>query len=170
MKGFAIAKSIQFRECYDYFLESELYQKLADEKLLIPYERVSSSHLPFSGGYVSIRPESIAFISYPYKWCFTQFKKSALATLDILKHALGHNMILKDANTYNIQFNNRQPLLIDILSFEKYKEGETWVGYKQFCENFLGPLALMSYKDIILGRMLREYIEGIPLSYLSHGK
>ena len=156
-----------YKECYDYFLESGLYQKLVNEKLLIPHETVSSSHLPFSGGYLTIRPEPIPFISYPYEWCFTQFKKAALATLDILKHALDHNMILKDANAYNIQFNNGQPLLIDTLSFEKYKEGETWVGYKQFCENFLGPLALMSYKDIRLGRMLREYIEGIPLDLIS---
>ena len=156
-----------YKECYDYFLESGLYQKLVNEKLLIPHETVSSSHLPFSGGYLTIRPEPIPFISYPYEWCFTQFKKAALATLDILKHALDHNMILKDANAYNIQFNNGQPLLIDTLSFEKYKEGETWAGYKQFCENFLGPLALMSYKDIRLGRMLREYIEGIPLDLIS---
>ncbi len=156
-----------YKECYDYFLESGLYQKLVNEKLLIPHKTVSSSHLPFSGGYLTIRPEPIPFISYPYEWCFTQFKKAALATLDILKHALDHNMILKDANAYNIQFNNGQPLLIDTLSFEKYKEGETWAGYKQFCENFLGPLALMSYKDIRLGRMLREYIEGIPLDLIS---
>ena len=130
----------------------------------------SSSHLPFSGGYLTIRPVPIAFISYPYERCFTQFKKAVLATLDILKHALDQNMIVKDANTYNIQFNRGQPLLIDILSFEKYKEGETWASYKNFCENFLGHLALMSYKDIRLGRMLREYIEGIPLDSLSHGK
>jgi len=159
-----------YKECYDYFLESWLYQKFLNEKLLISYETVSSSHLPFSGDYLAIRPEPIAFISYPYEWCFTQFKKAALATLDILKHALDHNMTLKGANTYNIQFNNGQPLLIDILSFKKYKEGETWVGYKKFCENFLGPLTLISYKNIRLGRMLREYIEGIPLNSLSHEK
>ena len=129
-----------------------------------------SSHLPFSGGYPTIRPELVPFIPYPYERCFTQFKKALLATLDILTHALDHNMILKDANTYNIQFNNGQPLLIEILSFEKYKEGETWAGYKKFCENFLEPLALMSYKDFRLGRMLREYIEGIPLDSLSHEK
>jgi hypothetical protein len=41
------------------------------------------------------------------------------------------------------------------------------MGYKQFCENFLGPLALISYKDIRLSRMLREYIEGIPLDLIS---
>ena len=76
-------------------------------------------------------------------------------------------MILKDASAYNIQFYQGQPVLIDTLSFEKYQEGKPWVGYKQFCENFLGPLALMSYKDIRLGQMLREYINGIPLGLVS---
>ena len=33
-----------YKECYDYFLESGLYQKLVNEKLLIPHETVSSSH------------------------------------------------------------------------------------------------------------------------------
>ena len=159
-----------YKECCDYFLESCLYQKFVNEKLVTPHETVSSSHLPFFGCYLAIRPEPIAFLSYPYEWCFTKFKKAALATLDISKHALDHNTILKYPNIYNIQFNIGQPLSIDILSFEKYKEGETWAGYKNFCENFLGPLALMSYKDNRHGRMLREYIEGIPLDSLSHGK
>ena len=156
-----------YKECYDYFLESGLYQKLVNEKLLIPHETVNTDHLPFSNGYRTIRPECIPFVSYPYEWCFTQFKNAALLTLTILKHALNHNMILKDANAYNIQFYQGQPILIDTLSFEKYQEGEPWSGYKQFCENFLGPLALMSYRDIRLSRMLREYINGIPLELVS---
>ena len=67
-----------YKKYYDYFLESWLYQKFVNKKLLIPHETVSSTHLPFSGGYLDIRPEHI-------------------------------------------------------LSFEKYKEGETLAGYKKFC-------------------------------------
>ena len=156
-----------YKENYDYFLESGLYKKLTNQELLIPHKTADIPHLSFPNGYLTIQPEVIPFVSYPYEWCFSQFKNAALVTLDILKHALDHNMILKDANAYNIQFRNGQPLLIDTLSFEKYQEGETWAGYKQFCENFLGPLALMSYKDIRLGRMLREYIDGIPLNLIS---
>lgn len=156
-----------YKENYEIFLKSGLYDKLVNEKLLIPHETVDSCHLPFSDGYRTIRPEPIPFISYPYEWCFTQFKNAAVVTLAILKHALNHDMILKDANAYNIQFYQGQPILIDTLSFEKYQEGEPWAAYKQFCENFLGPLALMSYKDIRLGRILREYIDGIPLDLVS---
>ncbi len=156
-----------YKENYEYFLESGLYEKLVNKGFLIPHETVDISHFPFSNGYRTIRPESIPFVSYPYEWCFTQFKKAALVTLKILKRALDHDMILKDANAYNIQFYQGQPILIDTLSFEKYQEGESWAAYKQFCENFLGPLALMSYKDIRLSRILREYIDGIPLDLVS---
>jgi hypothetical protein len=45
-------------------------------------------------------------------------------------------MIVKDANTYNIQFNNGQPLSIDILSFEKYKEGRLGRVIKSFAKTF----------------------------------
>ena len=140
-----------YKESYEFLLESGLYEKLINEKLLIPHE--TANDLPFSNGYKTIRPKPIPFISYPYEWCFTQFKNAALVTLTILKRALSHGMILKDANAYNIQFFQGQPILIDTLSFEKYQEGEPWAGYKQFCKNFLGPLALMNYRDIRLGRM-----------------
>ncbi len=154
-----------YKESYEFLLESGLYEKLINDNLLIPHE--TADDLPFYNGYKTIRPEPIPFISYPYEWCFTQFKNAALVTLTILKRALSHGMILKDANAYNIQFYQGQPVLIDTLSFEQYQEGEPWAGYKQFCENFLGPLALMSYKDIRLGRVLREYINGIPLDLVS---
>jgi len=156
-----------YKENYDYLLESGLYEKLTNEGLLISHKKADTGHLSSSNSHLTIQPEAIPFVSYPYEWCFSQFKNAALATLDILKNALDHNMILKDANAYNIQFHNGQPLLIDTLSFEKYQEEKPWTGYKQFCENFLGPLALMNYKDIRLGRMLREYIDGIPLDLIS---
>jgi hypothetical protein len=57
--------------------------------------------------------------------------------------------------------------LIDTLSFEFYTEGQPWVAYRQFCQHFLAPLALMSKKDIRLGRLLQLYIDGIPLDLAS---
>ena len=59
--------------------------------------------------------------------------------------------------------NTGKPIMIDTLSFETYKENVPWVAYKQFCQHFLAPLALMSLRDIRLGKMLRTYIDGIPL-------
>jgi ribosomal protein L11 methylase PrmA len=111
-----------------------------------------------------LEPEVIPFISYPYEWSFNQLKDAALVTLQIQKMALKYGMCLKDASAYNIQFRNGKPILIDILSFEKYQEGKPWVAYKQFCEHFLAPLALMAYKDIRLNQLLKIYIDGIPLN------
>ncbi len=117
--------------------------------------------------YKTIEPELIPFISYPYEWCFSQLKNAALTTLEIQKTALNFGMSLKDSSAYNIQFRKGKPIFIDTLSFEKYSEGQLWVAYRQFCQHFLAPLALMSYKDIRLNQLLRVYIDGVPLDLAS---
>ena len=114
-----------------------------------------------------LRPEPIPFISYPYEWSFGQLKDAALLTLSIQKRALKLGMSLKDASAYNIQFYNGRPTLIDTLSFESYQAGEPWVAYRQFCQHFLAPLALMAYRDVRLNQLLRVYIDGVPLDLAS---
>src|SRR5690606_1194452 len=114
-----------------------------------------------------LQPDVIPFVSYPYEWCFSQLKDAALATLAIQKRALRSGMILKDASAYNIQFLNGKPVLIDSLSFEKYEEGRPWIAYRQFCQHFLAPLALMAYRDVRLSRLLRVHLDGVPLDLVS---
>jgi hypothetical protein len=58
-------------------------------------------------------------------------------------------------------------ILIDTLSFEVYNEGQPWVAYRQFCQHFLAPLALMALRDIRLNQLLRVYIDGVPLDLAS---
>ena len=72
-------------------------------------------------------------------------------------------MRLKDASAYNIQLDAGRPILIDTLSFEAAAETEPWPAYRQFCEHFLAPLALMAHRDVRCGLMLRDFIDGIPL-------
>jgi hypothetical protein len=119
------------------------------------------------GVYQVIRPGEISFISYPYEWSFSQLKAAALTTLTIQKRALEFGMSLKDSSAYNIQFLHGKPILIDTLSFEVYQEGLPWVAYRQFCQHFLAPLALMSYIDVNLSQLLRIHIDGIPLELTS---
>lgn len=76
-------------------------------------------------------------------------------------------MCLKDASAFNIQFYKGNPILIDTLSFEVLTPNKPWAAYKQFCQHFLAPLALMSYCDERLNLMLKEYIDGIPLDMTS---
>ena len=128
---------------------------------------VARIHLDICRGCKIIKPEPIPFISYPYEWCFSQLQDAALTTIRILKRALEFGMSLKDASAYNIQFLRGKPILIDTLSFEKYREGAPWVAYRQFCQHFLAPLALASYRHTGMGRLSQLHIDGIPLELAS---
>lgn len=152
--------SNSYKENYQQLMKSGLYKKLVNLNLLIPHEEVRAN---FSGVFKTIRPVQIPFISYPYEWCFSQFKEAALRTLEIQIHALDYGMILKDASAYNIQFHKGKAIFIDTLSFENYQPGQPWVAYRQFCMHFLAPLLLMSRRNIHLNKMLQLFIEGIPL-------
>lgn len=146
-----------FKE-YEFLKSLGLYQVLIDQKLLIEHTEIS-----FDDESRIIAPDLISFISYPYEWSFSQLKDAALLTLDVQKIALEFGMSLKDASVYNVQFKDGRPIFIDTLSFERYKEGEPWIAYKQFCQHFLAPLALMAYKDIRLNSLFKSYIDGVPL-------
>lgn len=153
----------------DYFklMESGLYQDLIQAKLLIPHEEITQYQTESLPPYLIIKPQKVQFISYPFEWSFSQLKHAALLTLDIQRRALQHEMSLKDCSAYNIQFHKGKPILIDTLSFEQYREGEPWAAYRQFCQHFLGPLALVAYSDVRLSQLLRTNIDGIPLDLTS---
>ena len=89
-------------------------------------------------------------------------RAAALLQLDLMQAALADGFILKDASPFNIQFRGVDPVFIDLGSFEPY-DGGPWAGYRQFCEHFLVPLALMSWVDVRLSALLRSHLEGIPL-------
>ena len=156
--------SYNYKQNYDCLINSGLYDKLQQKQYLIPTTEAS---LDTQDVYKTLKPEMIEFISYPYEWSFSQYKDAALLTLKIQKQALLHSMSLKDASAYNIQFKNGKPILIDTLSFEILNEKQPWVAYKQFCQHFLAPLALMSYKDVRLSQLMKNNIDGIPLDLAS---
>jgi ribosomal protein L11 methylase PrmA len=153
----------QSRAAYDRFIESGLYAELVDAGLLVAHEEVDeAAHIP-SLAYKILRPDPIPFLSYPYEWCFGQLKAAALATLEIQRRAVARGMSLKDAAGFNVQFRGWRPVFIDTLSFESYREGSPWTAYRQFCQHFLAPLALMSRVDPGLNQLLRTTLDGVPL-------
>lgn len=154
---------LSYRGEYDRLMQSGLYSALVEQELLIPHEEEQGASAAAPNGYRILRPERLPFVSYPYEWCFSQLRDAALATLTIQSEALKRGMSLKDATAYNIQFRAGKPVLIDTLSFEVYEEGQTWPAYRQFCEHFLAPLALLSKTDVRLQHLLRTYLDGIPL-------
>ena len=90
--------------------------------------------------------------------------QAARLTLTIEKIALKHNLTLKDASAFNIQFVGIKPVFIDTLSFEELNPKVPWIAYRQFCQHFLAPLALMSYCDLRSNYLLKDFIDGIPLN------
>ena len=156
-----------FQDHYNQFISSGLYERLRSKQLLIPHEDVDIPPEDPDTAYKIIRPLRIPFVSYPYEWSFSQLKHAALLTLEIQKISLEYGMTLKDASAYNVQFFKGSPIFIDTLSFEKYESGTPWIGYRQFCQQFLAPLALMHYTDIRLGQLLRTNIDGICLDLTS---
>ena len=156
-----------YKENYDEFISSGLYEKLVDDALIVKHTECDSSAPDDQNVYKIIQPEYIPSILYPFEWCFSQYRDAAIATLRIQRIALEHNMSLKDASAFNIQFMNGAPLLIDTLSFEKYEEGKPWVAYKQFCQHFLAPLYLIKYIDVGYGQLMKQYVDGVPLTFAS---
>lgn len=157
-----------YQSDYDKLMQTSLYDVLVKEQLLIPHQEVDIEPAEADSCYKVVQPDLLPFISYPYEWSFSQLKDSALTTLTIQKKAFEKGMALKDATAYNIQFHKGRPTLIDTLSFETYQEGKPWFAYRQFCQHFLGPLALMAQKDARLNQLLRVYIDGIPLDLVSN--
>jgi len=153
----------------DYFagINAGFYKELIDHGWLIPHTEITEYEQESPPEKIIIKPERIPFISYPYEWSFSQLKDAARLTLQVQKSALEVDLSLKDCSAYNIQFQRGKPILIDTLSFERYREGEPWAAYRQFCQHFLAPLALMAYTDVRLSQLLRVYIDGIPLDLTS---
>jgi hypothetical protein len=142
---------------------SGLLTRLIADRLMVEHADASLELAALPGAVAVIRPRRVDVISYPYEWSFSQLKEAALLTVELQGRALEAGMRLKDASAYNIQFDAGRPILIDSLSFEVAPPTEPWPAYRQFCEHFLAPLALMAHRDVRCGLMLREFIDGIPL-------
>ncbi len=145
-------------------VESGLYENLVRPGMLLPF-KILKPESNKSG--LTLEVKKIPFISYPFEWPFGMLKDAALLTLSIQRLAINQGMSLKDASAYNVQWLKGKPIFIDHTSFEKYEEGKPWIAYKQFCEHFIGPLALWAYADVELYRLQREFIDGIPLRLVS---
>jgi hypothetical protein len=156
-----------YRENYECLMNSGLYGALVKRGDMVSHEEIRMETGLGQGGFKVIAPQQIPFVSFPYEWCFSQLKDAALLTLELQAKAMEHGMTLKDASGYNIQFLDSHPVHIDTLSFEKYREGQPWDAYGQFCRHFLAPLALMAMRDVRLNSLSRVFLDGTPLDLAS---
>ena len=104
---------------------------------------------------------TIPVITWPFEWSFSMLRSAALLTLELLEDALCEGAILKDATPYNVQFVGSCPVFIDTGSIVPFEPGQIWEGYRQFCQMFLYPLMLQSWKNVDFQPWLRGSLEGI---------
>lgn len=144
---------------------SGLYSELTDQGCLISHEIESQRRVP--GAVRVLCPEQVPFLSYASEWGFEQLKDAARLTLSIHARALSRGAWMADAATSNIQFFHGAPRLIDTLSVKPLRDGVPWLAYRQFCEQFLAPLALASSLGAPALALLRAFPEGVPLPLVS---
>lgn len=153
---------------FDAFMDSGLYEVLVSRGLLIPHEEEADlSRAATEQCHRLILPELVPYISYPYEWSFGQLQAAAMLTLRVQSAALKMGFVLRDASAFNVQFIGARPVFIDTLSFAPYVEGSPWDAYRQFCQHFLAPLALMAYTDVRLSKLALNFIDGVPLDLAS---
>lgn len=141
------------------------WRALASSELMAPAvaagRLIASTEVkPPPGSAGALEHPRLPLITYPFEWTFSMLRDAALLQLDLMAAALGEGLILKDATPYNIQFVAGRPMFIDIGSFERYRSGDPWVGYRQFCRQFLFPLMLRAWVGIPFQPWLRGDPDG----------
>ncbi|HEY5578777.1 MAG TPA: methyltransferase [Acidimicrobiia bacterium] len=136
---------------------SEFFETAVTQGQLIAATEVD----PPAGSAGALEHPRLPLVSYPYEWTFSMLKDAALLQLDLLEAALHAGLTIKDSTPYNIQFVDGRPVFIDIGSFEAYRQGEPWIGYRQFTRQFLFPLMLRAWVGVPFQPWLRGDLEGL---------
>ena len=86
--------------------------------------------------------------TYPWEWTPSQWLAAAELTLSLCAEALDQGWVLKDATPLNILFVGSRPVLVDVLSFERWNPApkeypsHLWLAYGQYVRIFLLPLLM----------------------------
>lgn len=108
--------------------------------------------------------ERIPVLSYPYEWSFSMLLDAGLLQLRIQKKLLEHNLSLKDASAFNVQFLWNRPVFIDVLSVEMPDSLDIWIAYSQFCRMHLYPLLLFLHKGLSFRHAFLANVDGMDVS------
>ncbi len=133
---------------------------------LIPHTEVDPRLAAGPGAYRACAPNPFRTSPTPTNG-FGQLKAAAETTLTTQDTALDLARPCRTPAPSTSSSAIGRPLLIDTLSFERLREGASWVAYRQFCEHFLGPLAVAAYCDVRLAELSRIHSDGIPIDLVS---
>lgn len=146
-----------------------LHDRLAAEGRLVAHRRLDAAEAAGLGleAPIVLEHPRLPFVSWPYEWTFPALKAAALLHLDLHLDALAAGFTLSDASAYNVQFRGPSPVFIDTLSLRPYRDGEYWLGHRQFCEQFLNPLLVESLLGVSPAPWYRGSLEGLPATDLA---
>lgn len=156
----------EYKAEFDHIMQSGLYDELTRKNLLIEHQEIQID-TDDPKVYKLLYPTQIPFQSYPFEWSYTQWRKAILSYLRINNIALKYGMILKDATPYNFYLIGGKAIMFDSSSFMFFKENDKWIAYRQFCEEFLSPIALMHYNGGEWSKLTMANLRGMPLSFVS---
>jgi ribosomal protein L11 methylase PrmA len=154
---------------YQLARESGFFQAATGDGRLIEGHEVDPAILrdEAPGAAYVIEHPRLDFISYPYEWSFYGLRAAALLTLDLHLEALRRGLTMSDASAFNIQFSGPRPVFIDYLSVIRYQPGQVWLGYRQFCEQFLNPLLFTATTGVAFQPWYRGTLQGIRSNELA---
>lgn len=136
---------------------SEFLAQALSEGLIVPTKEIGEVPDGASG---ALEHPRLPMITYPYEWTFSMLRAAALLQLELLERALADGLIIKDSTPFNIQFISGEPVFIDLGSFEPYRNGEQWIGYRQFTRQFLFPLLMRAWAGVPFQPWVRGNPEG----------
>lgn len=153
----------------DFLASRSILDDLAADGRLVALDDVDTASLGVDDPSIAhvVEHPLLGMLSMPFEWSFSLLKDAALFHLNLHLDLLDRGFTLTDATAYNVQFVGPRPIFIDHLSIRPYRDGEFWLGHRQFCEQFLNPLLLRSLFDIAHNNWYRGNLEGISQSDLA---
>jgi 2-polyprenyl-3-methyl-5-hydroxy-6-metoxy-1,4-benzoquinol methylase len=153
---------------YHDFIESDFYRTLVDDNLIVDSKSVDLSNYSeirnkFGEKRKYFEHDRIEFLSYPFEWTISMLVDAGLHTLELQERLLNHNLSLKDATPYNIQYEFSRPIFIDLCSVEKISSNGIWIAYNQFCQNFLYPLLMVESGIWNLNSVFLSHMDGLTI-------
>ena len=143
----------QFLSCTDYWRDSVAAGRFVG---------TAFADVPVAAPWVAaLEHERLPLISWPWEWSWSMLREAALLHLHLLDEALSAGLILTDATPLNTQFRGVCPVHIDIGSVVRRPPGQVWEAYRQFCQQWLYPLCLQSWKRVDFQPWIRGCSEGI---------
>ena len=140
---------------------TRFFQEACEAGDIVTTEVAQASAPDGSDWALVLKHGTVPVVTYPHEWSFSMLQDAARLTLRLVRTAIDEGITTKDATPYNVQFLGPRPTFIDIGSFEPYRAGEPWWGYRQFCQLFLYPLMFTAYKGLPHQPWMRGAIDGI---------